>query len=116
MITKSSNTVTLNPLEIRQNLALSQEGMSRLLRVSAKTIGRWEKGETKPDAQLKQPLAKLQQIVELGHAVYTPEGLREFMETPLGVFDGQCALDLITIGQYDRVIGVLASDYEGLGF
>lgn len=35
----------LNPLDIRQGLAISQERMSTLLKVSTKTVIRWEKGE-----------------------------------------------------------------------
>lgn len=38
----------LNPLDIRQGLAISQECMSNLLKVSTKTVTRWEKGERRP--------------------------------------------------------------------
>jgi transcriptional regulator with XRE-family HTH domain len=107
----------LSPLEIRRGLAISQEHMSNLLRVSVKTISRWEKDEGQPRAseQLAR-LAKLKEISELGQAVYTPEGLREFLSTPLPVFAGRTGFDLLQLGDYEPVLGALAADFEGTGF
>ena len=107
----------LSPLEIRRKLAISQEHMSNLLRVSVKTISRWEKDAGQPRApeQLAR-LAKLKEISELGQTVYTPEGLREFLSTPLPVFAGRTGFDLLQLGDYEPVIGALAADFEGTGF
>lgn len=116
MTSKTAGIGGLNPLEIRQNLDLSQERMSYLLHVSAKTLGRWEKSETLPNAEAKQHLAKLKEIADLVHMVYTPLGVREFLSTPMEVFGGYTALDLIGLGQHDKVIAALAADYEGLGY
>jgi hypothetical protein len=58
----------------------------------------------------------LKELEELGLLVYTPDGLKEFMQTPMAVFDGHSALDMITLGNHDRVIASLAADYEGLGY
>lgn len=107
----------LNPLDIRQGLAISQERMSTLLHVSTKTVTRWEKGERRPsDRDTLLRLAKLKEIQELGLMVYTPEGLKEFLNTPLPVFGGRCALDLLVLGDYEPVISALATDFEGTGF
>jgi transcriptional regulator with XRE-family HTH domain len=107
----------LSPLEIRRKLAISQEHMSSLLGVSVKTISRWEKDQGQPRApeQLAR-LAKLKEISELGQTVYTPEGLREFLSTPLPVFAGHTGFDLLQLGDYEPVIGALAADFEGTGF
>ena len=107
----------LNPLEIRRRLAISQEHMSSLLRVSVKTVSRWEKDNGQPRApeQLAR-LAKLKEISELGQTIYTPEGLREFLSTPLPVFKGCTGFDLIQLGDYEPIIGALAADFEGTGF
>jgi transcriptional regulator with XRE-family HTH domain len=79
----------LSPLELRRRLALSQEHLSSLLRVSVKTISRWEKDQEQPRTpEQRARLAKLEEISELGQAVYTPEGLKEFLSTPLPVFAG----------------------------
>jgi transcriptional regulator with XRE-family HTH domain len=107
----------LSPLEIRRRLAISQEHMSNLLRVSVKTISRWEKDEGQPrSSEQLARLAKLKEISELGQIVYTPEGLREFLSTPLPVFAGHTGFDLLQLGDYEPVIGALAADFEGTGF
>jgi transcriptional regulator with XRE-family HTH domain len=107
----------LSPLEIRRGLGISQEYMSSLLRVSVKTVSRWEKDNSQPRApeQLAR-LAKLKEISELGRAVYTAEGLREFLSVPLPVFAGRTGFDLLQLGDYEPVIGALAADFEGTGF
>ena len=102
---------------IRKRFDLSQERLSTLLRVSVKTVSRWEKKQGKPQKQEQiMSLAKLNEIWELGRKIYTKEGLKEFLRTPLPVFDGKTAFDLIKIGEYDRVIGALAAELEGVGF
>ncbi len=61
----------LNPLDIRQGLAISQQRMSTLLKVSTKTVTRWEKGERQPsDQDALSRLAKLKEIKELGLMIY----------------------------------------------
>jgi hypothetical protein len=57
--------------------------------------------------------AQIRQIVELGRAVYTPEGFAHFLSTPLPTFGGLTALQMIERGQGDQVLGALATDYEG---
>jgi DNA-binding transcriptional regulator YiaG len=107
----------LNPFDIRQGLAVSQECMSHLLKVSTRTVTRWEKGEGRPsDPDTLSRLAKLKEIKDLGLMVYTPEGLKEFLKTPLPVFGGRSAFDLLMLGDYEPVISALAADFEGTGF
>jgi transcriptional regulator with XRE-family HTH domain len=107
----------LSPRAIRRGLGISQEAMSQLLRVSVKTVSRWEKEQSQPRApeQLSR-LAKLKEISELGQAVYTPEGLREFLSAPLPVFAGRTGFELLHVGEYESVLAALAADFEGTGF
>ena len=115
MITTTSPR--LDPAIIRQKLSLSQEKLSSLLKVSSKTVNRAEKQHLPlKDADAQARLAKLDEIVTLGLMVYTLDGLKEFLTTPLPVFDRYTALDLMQIGDFDRVISALAADFEGLGF
>ena len=115
----------LDPAQIRQKLSLSQEKLSSLLKVSSKTVNRAEKQHLPlKDADAQARLAKLDEIVTLGLMVYTVDGLKEFLTTPLSVFDlpgatlreRYTALDLMQLGEFDRVISALAADFEGLGF
>lgn len=106
----------LNPAEIRRDLHLSRERMARLVDVSAKTIQRWEERQALPrDQRVRKQFAELREIVELGAVVYTEDGFREFLATPLRVFGGLTALQMIELDRADDVIAALATDYEGLG-
>jgi DNA-binding XRE family transcriptional regulator len=107
---------TLNPLQIRNQLQLSQEHMSRLLHVSTKTLWRWEKTETSPKSEIVEHLTKLKKIAEIAQKVYSSDGITAFLTTPMEVFSGRTAYDLMSLGEYDQVIAVLAADYEGLGY
>jgi DNA-binding XRE family transcriptional regulator len=112
-------TSTLRPDELRRDLSLSRERMARLVDVSAKTIERWEHQHSLPSrvsSRLRAQLAQIQEVRDLGLAVYTPEGFRQFLKTPLPTFDGRTPLQMIEQGKADDVIAALASDYEGLGY
>lgn len=107
----------LNPLNIRQGLGISQERMSNLLKVSSKTVTRWEKYERLPnDSEVLLRLAKLKEITELGLMVYTAVGFQEFLKTPLPVFGGRCAFDLFMLGDYEAILSAIAADFEGTSF
>ncbi len=56
------------------------------------------------------------EIQDLGLKTYTPEGLEEFLSTPMAIFGGHTAKELIDAGRGERVLAALASDYEGLGY
>jgi transcriptional regulator with XRE-family HTH domain len=107
----------LNVLEIRQGLALSQERLGAVLRVSPKTVSRWEDKAGQPaDEALLHKLSQLKEIAELGSRVYTPQGLKLFLTTPLPVFGGRSGLELMSLGEFEPVIAALAADFEGLGY
>ena len=101
---------------VRNALPVSQEQVARLLKVSSRTVARWEKSDSGPERQeQKERLARLQEIIDLGTKVYTPEGLSDFFSTPLPEFGNKTAYDMLFIGDYDVVLSALAADYEGLG-
>jgi hypothetical protein len=107
----------LQPSELRHDLDLSRERMARLVDVSSKTVERWEARQAPPaDPRVRSQLARIQEMRDLGLSVYTPEGFREFLRTPLPTFGGKTALQMIEQGGIDDVIAALAADYEGLGF
>ena len=112
---KSLHSTTLLHL-VRNTLPISQEQVARLLKVSTRTVARWEKSNSGPERQeQKERLARLQEIIDLGTKVYTHAGLSDFFSTPLPEFGNKTAYDMLFIGDYDAVLGALAADYEGLG-
>jgi DNA-binding XRE family transcriptional regulator len=113
----TSPAATIRPLELRRDLDLSRERMARLFDVSAKTIERWERSQSLPSSRrVMIQLAQLKEMRDLGLMVYTPEGFRLFMRSPLPDLGGQTPLQMIEQGKIEEVIGALAGDYEGLGF
>ncbi|MBI3978151.1 MAG: DUF2384 domain-containing protein [Chloroflexi bacterium] len=117
MPTRRSHAPAISPRRMREDLRLSRERMARLLDVSAKTVQRWEEQDGLPvRLPLRSRLAQLQEIVRLGLVVYTPEGFAQFLSTPTPEFGGSTALQLIEIGQAERVLAALAADHEGLGY
>ena len=99
------------------NLPLSIERMGDLFHVSSKTVQRWKERKFAPSHEdVLEKLSRVIEVVELGRKIYTPEGLEEFVTTPLPGFGHKSAIQLMAEGEYDKVLGALADDYEGLGF
>jgi transcriptional regulator with XRE-family HTH domain len=110
---------TLRPDELRRDLSLSRERMARLVDVSAKTIERWEQQRSLPtraNSRIRTQLSQIQEVRDLGLCVYTLEGFRQFLKSPLPTFAGRTPLQMIEQGRVDDVISALAADYEGLGY
>jgi DNA-binding transcriptional regulator YiaG len=111
---RTATPPTIDPRAVRGGLALSYERMARLLDVSSRTVERMEADGRPPRrAGVADRLGQLARIVELGALVYTPEGFRRFLTVPQPRFGGLTAFQLIERGEADRVIGALATDYEG---
>jgi transcriptional regulator with XRE-family HTH domain len=107
----------IQPRDLRQVFRLSRERLARLIGVSAKTVERWEAKPTRPARDdIRARMAQLREIADLGAAVYTREGLADFLDAPLAEWGGLTALQLIERGEADRVLASLAADYEGSGF
>jgi DNA-binding XRE family transcriptional regulator len=117
MASAGPTRIALQPDELRRDLNLSRERMARLVDVSAKTIERWEDQQTLPSSsRVRIQLAQIHQVRDLGLRVYTLEGFRTFLRTPLPVFEDRTPLQVIEQGGIDEVIAALEADYEGLGF
>lgn len=114
-MTAARTPPTIDAREVRQTFGISRDRMGRLLELTSKTIARLE-GENRLPAQptVASRLARLKELADLGLVVYTPEGFAQFMATPLPVFGGVSALQLIERGDIERVVAELASTYEGV--
>ena len=110
-------TAPIQPRDLREVFRLSRERLARLIGVSAKTVERWEAKPTRPARDdIRARMAQLREIADLGAAVYTREGLADFLDAPLAEWGGLTAIQLIERGEADRVLASLAADYEGSGF
>ena len=114
-MTAARTPPTIQPRRIRQCLGISRDRMARLLEVTSKTVARLEEEERLPaQAAAATRLARLKELADLGLLVYSSEGFALFMATPLPVFGGLTALQLVERGEIERVFAELASTYEGV--
>src|SRR4051812_31644933 len=100
---------------LRRALGVSREHLARMVDVSAKSVERWERGDTQPSGHPAVRLAELREIAELGQLVFAPAGLARFLITPMAVFGNRTAAQMLERGDGARVLAALAADYEGLG-
>ena len=103
---------TLDVPRITRILGTSQEGLSRILNVSAKTAHRWMKG-TRPR---KTPeLEQLTRVVSLLlEALPSENAIRSYLNHPNPSFDGAAPMSLLTRGDFDRVAADVESVREGV--
>jgi hypothetical protein len=106
---------TIDARQIRLALGVSRDRMGRLLEVTSKTVGRLEDGNRLPaHPAAATRLVRMKELADLGLLVYTPDGFKRFLATPLPVFGALTALQLIERGEIDRVFAELAATYEGV--
>lgn len=104
----------LNVASLRSTLGISRERMGRVLDVSSRTIQRWEESDQLPSNRwVREVLIDLDKVLQLGHEIFTPDGLRNVMTQPQPVFDNRSGLDLIESGDAQRIIAEFAGVYEG---
>jgi DNA-binding transcriptional regulator YiaG len=102
---------------IRVTLGISQEILAQILRVTVRTVSRWEKGETQPTspgdiAQIK----RLKALMDLGLKVYSRQGLQSLLAEAQPVFGNKTGIDMLAFGEYERVVAAIEADFEGLGY
>ncbi len=105
----------IHPAKLRAALGVTRDRMGRLVDLTPKTVARLEQADRLPaSAPAASRLAQIQEIVDLGRVVYSEEGFRRFVATPLPAFGHLTALQLIERGEATRVLEELAATYEGV--
>jgi AmiR/NasT family two-component response regulator len=93
-------------------LDISQEGLSRILNVSAKTAHRWMKG-ARPRA--KPELERLSHVISLLlETLPNEEAIRSYLNHPNPNFNGDTAMNLLVRGEFDRVAADIEAVREGV--
>ncbi len=80
---------------LRRLLAVSQEEFAALVDVRARTVARWEGGETRPGAAVREKMEYLQQLAESLEGVLDRKRIAEWLRTPNPELLDQPPLDLI---------------------
>jgi CheY-like chemotaxis protein len=93
-------------------LSVSQETLSRVLNVSARTVHRWLKG-TRP--RRTRELNRLFEIVALlEQTLPGDDAIRSYLSHANPVLQGEKPLDLLVRGEFDRVAADLLAIQEGV--
>jgi len=97
---------------IARLLHTSQEDLSRILNVSAKTAHRWMKG-TRP--RPKPELERLSQIVSLLlESLPNEDAIRDYLNHPNPSFKGETPMSLLVRGEFDRINADIQALREGV--
>jgi len=101
-----------NLAQVVRLLGISQEALSRMLNVSARTAHRWLKG-TRP--RRTRELDRLLEIVALmGQTLPSDDGIRSYLYHANPTLQGEKPIDLLIRGEFDRVAADLQAVQEGV--
>jgi DNA-binding XRE family transcriptional regulator len=82
-------------LGLRKRLRLTQEGLGRLVEVTARTVARWEAGEVEPEPFLAGKIRGLEKVVLKLEKAGDPETIVRWLEKPASEFNGYPPIDLL---------------------
>jgi CheY-like chemotaxis protein len=93
-------------------LGVSQEALSRMLNVSARTAHRWLKGTHPRRTRELNRLSEL--VIELEHALPDDDAIRSYLHHENPGFRGETPIALLLRGEFDRVSADLQALQEGV--
>lgn len=101
-----------NLSQVVRLLGISQEALSRMLNVSARTAHRWLKG-TRP--RRTRELDRLLEIVALmEQTIPGDEAIRSYLYHASPTLQGEKPIDVLIRGEFDRVAADLQAVQEGV--
>lgn len=81
--------------------------VARVLGTTARSVARWEAAEVRPRRKSEERLLELKAVIDLARRVLRPESARLWLRSPHPGLSYDKPLDLLTRGEYRRVIGAL---------
>ena len=88
--------------------------VARALGTSARSVARWQAHEVAPRRESEERLLEVKAVVDLLRQHLRPEAARMWIRSPNPDLGYEKPLDLITEGQYRRVIGAILAMAEGV--
>jgi uncharacterized protein (DUF2384 family) len=99
---------------VERELELTDPEIGQALGVDRKTISRWRKRESAPAPEQRKRMEKLTQLKWfLENAFRTPEIGKRWLHQPVPALKGRTPLSVLTEGNIDSVLGVLATHTSG---
>jgi len=99
---------------VARELELTDPELGRALGVDRKTISRWRKRESAPAPEQRRRMEKLTQLKWfLETAFRTPELGKRWLHQSVPALKGRMPITVLTDGDIDSVLGVLATHTAG---
>lgn len=93
---------------LREGLGLTQEELARLIGVSARTVSRWENGESEPTALALKGIRRWQQMLARLQEVFTTEALPRWFHLPNEALGGRTPFEVAcTIGGEEELLNLI---------
>lgn len=99
---------------VERELELTDPEIGQTLGVDRKTIYRWRKRESAPAPEQRRRMEKLTQLKWfLENAFRTPEIGKRWLHQPVPALKGRMPISVLTEGDIDSVLGLLATHASG---
>ncbi|MGD9996593.1 MAG: antitoxin Xre/MbcA/ParS toxin-binding domain-containing protein [Ilumatobacteraceae bacterium] len=100
--------------ELLSGEVVDANDVARVLGTSARSVARWQAAEVSPRRESEERLLELKAVLDLARRVLRPEIARLWLRSPNPELSYEKPLDLITRGEYRKVIGSLLATAEGI--
>lgn len=92
---------------------VSTEELAEVIGVHSRQVQNWAAGRNKPQGGNRDQLLGVHYLVQRLRDVYQPEGVEIWLHARNREFDGQRPLDLLTAGEYERVLAAVERLFDG---
>jgi transcriptional regulator with XRE-family HTH domain len=99
--------------QIRRFGGISGREVAHLLNTTPETVSRWRTGKTEPQPDRRDSLLRLEWLVTELAELYSPEEARLWLFSPHKRLSGERPVDLITRGQTEDVLRIIAQLKDG---
>ncbi len=100
--------------DAREALGLDYADLASALDVDRRTLLRYRKGSAAPSSRVRKRLELLREIVHLHHEVFeTTEAGLNWLQRPVPLLRERCPIDLMRLGELDKVLSILGGLHSG---
>ncbi len=93
--------------DLRKQGGLKGADVANFAEVSPATVSRWGKGKAFPHPKMQLFISDLRYVVDRLSDLYTPEETRLWLYSKHPMLDGARAMELIRLGQTEKVLEVI---------
>lgn len=109
------STVYAERLEdVTEKAHLRYEDVARVVGASVRSVSRWARGESGPKPQARERLLELSVIVGELSKVVKPDAAQVWLFTPNGLLGFERPVDLLSKGEFKRVLAAIEGLEDGV--